>query len=180
MNKIIITLFLFVFFGCKTKHKIIEREKEITETKLEEKAIDKSINDIKIDSFAKKGSNHIITSDLKSIELTQADSDKTITLEDNKGFKMTIKGANAIIKESKESQTKKDSSEVKVFKSDKSETTNSSSTKEDSKSNIVQRKSDSDVETTSTWLWVLMIIGAAILIFVYRNKIVNLFKRISN
>lgn len=168
VTKCIMILFIiFIFHGlvsCKTKQKTTEREKEKIVSTLQEKSIDKTILDIKTDSFAKKGSSHIFTNENQSLELTQADPNKKIIVEDEKGNKLHITGANAVLKNNKETSTKKDTSNVAVSKTDKSKLDKSKETKTSDKKESSKRNTNSDVKTTSIWMWVTIGLVAIVII----------------
>lgn len=175
---IIIFIWLFVLLillsGCKTKKKVIDRQKQSVEKHTNETVNEITNNDILLDSFAKTGSGYIITDNIKTIDLTQADINKTITIEDSKGFKLTIKGANAVIKNSIKKETKQDSSLTGLSKIDKSKIDKSETKRNQEKIETVHRNSNSDVHTTSTWLWVGIGIGLLAFIFIFRKKLLGL------
>lgn len=163
---VLIITCLITFTGCKTKHKIIEREKEVIQTRTHETVNELIKKDIKIDSFAKKGSNSISIKSIKIILLTQADSSKTISIKDGNGNSLTVKGADLVINNTETLEKKQDSSLVKLVKADNSVNKTTSEKTDNSTSKKVKRKSDSDVKTTSTWLWV--VIGLGLVFFIYR------------
>ncbi|AXP79188.1 hypothetical protein CJ739_88 [Mariniflexile rhizosphaerae] len=169
LSYIFIMLLMLFILGCKTKQKTIEREKESIISNLEQKGIKITNNDIKIDSFAKKGSSVFKVNDNQTLELTQADSSKTITLEDEKGNKLKIKGANATIKNEKTITSQQDSLVVDLSKKDKTKTKNESQLKKEDSKDSVKRKADSDVKTTSIWLWIV-IAGVVIIIVLFYIK----------
>lgn len=173
LSIIIISLMVLMVFGCKTKDKVTERERIKTVSALEEKKIDQTHNDIKIDSFAKKGSASIKITDNQSLELTQADPDKKIIVEDSNGNKLQITGANAVLKNNKETVNAKDTTEITLTKKDLSKNDKSEEKSAFDKNETQKRTSDSKVKTTSVWMWAAIgiIALAAIGLFAFRKKL---------
>lgn len=172
----IVAFIIFVIIGltsCKTKQKATEREKEKAVSTLQEKGIDKTVNDIKTDSFAKKGSSYIFASDSQSLELMQADPNKKITVEDEKGNKLHITGANAIIKNSKKTATKKDTSAVGFTQTDKSKLHKVSEKNTSDEKVTVTRTANSNVKTTSIWMWFTLgfLLLIIILLVAFRKRL---------
>ena len=161
--------------SCKTKHKVIERETVKEATKKEASVSTINQNDVVTNTNINIGSDIIKISSIKEIQLTQSDSSKTITITDDTGKTLSIKGADAIIKTTEAKETKKDTLNQKVSEIDKSKTTNLNNSKESTKKDNTKRKAESDVKTTSTWLWILLIIGVGLLIYFKRRKIVSWF-----
>jgi len=144
MRYLIILMILLI--GCKTKHKVIQRSKEIVKEVVKK--------DVKKDSSAVFVIEEIKVKKDESIELTQADPDKTITITDEKGKTLIIKGANAIIKKSVKKEKKKDSIAVKVVTKD------NTVIKTDTKT--ISRDTDTVTTGISTWIWIIIITALVI------------------
>lgn len=167
----IIILVLLLCVSCKTKLKIIERTKEVRE-------VITSVNEIKVtdkvvDSFTDVISETFIIKENETLELTQADPKKVITIINSDGKTLTIKGANAVIKKSKEVIKERDSISIKVTKTDNSKLITETNTKE--KSKTTSRNTDTKITGISTWLWIgliiALILGAVYLVLKYRPKL---------
>src|SRR5690606_41214600 len=86
--------------SCGSKKKLVEKEKVKIETST---AISQTeIKATKKDSSGTKTETKGSITDESTIELTQADPDKEITLIDSEGRQTKIKGANAVIWKRKE------------------------------------------------------------------------------
>lgn len=173
---LLICVLLTLLIGCKSKKKLTEREAVKIEATTEVKETKK--NDITIDSIATKKSETITVTEKKDIELTQADPDKVITLIDSNGKKTTIQGANAIIRDSKEIASIKDTTSIELSKSDKSKSDKSENTKIDIDTN--KRTSDSEVKGISPAIGFgigIALIILLILIYLNRYRIYALFRR---
>src|SRR5690606_4052490 len=98
----IIPYILAVIFlcSCGSKKKLVEKEKVKTEqtSSLHES----TIKETKKDSSGTKTETKVSITDESTIELTQADPNKEITLIDENGKETKIKGANAVISKRKE------------------------------------------------------------------------------
>ena len=97
MRKIVVIILLVCVWSCRSKKKIVEREAIKTEVAVNE--ITKT--DVLIDSSATTSTETIKTDFTNTIALTQADPEKTVTIEDDKGNKLTITGANVVISDTK-------------------------------------------------------------------------------
>lgn len=149
---------VLLMVSCKTKHKVIERE-----TVKEENKKEATINEINENDITVKNETNIVTdffktSNTKEIKLKQADNNKTITITDETGKTLSIKGANVIVKKTKTTEKQKDTIAILGSSIDKSKTTTATNTKESSKKDNTKRTSDSDVKTTSTWLWIIILL----------------------
>lgn len=107
-NFAIIILVLALGFSCKSKKKLVEKEETAIEVASNTKTVDSLSITKQIDSIVNSSSENIKVEENQEIELKQADENKTITIEDESGKKLTIKGADAIIRSKKVEETQKD------------------------------------------------------------------------
>lgn len=172
MNRLILIFVVLLLVSCKTKLKIVEREKVITSINILEATNEIKKTDIVIDSVAKTEVSILTITKNDVIELTQADSDKVITIEDETGKKLTIKGANVIIKTASKIEEKNQTESINLSKIDKSETVKSTKKDTQSSSKKTSRNTDTKITGTSTWLWIGLIIAlllvAAYFVLKYR------------
>lgn len=145
--------------SCKTKHKVTERESVKTDVKTEEKQSTEKHNYINIDSAYSKINKTLLSLSRFKYGFTQADSSKTIIIEDSKGNKLKVKGADISIFKEKKEETIIDTSFGQLIKTDKSVLKTNTTIKTDKKEKTKQRKTDSYTKTTSTWFWVFVIVA---------------------
>lgn len=168
-----ILLILIVFTSCKTKHKVIERETVKEETKKEVSINTIEQKDVVTNQDINIGSGTIKINSQSTIKLTQANPDITFTIEDETGKKLKVTGANLDISNNQSKETKKDTLSNKSSTVDKSKNTVSNHTKEETKKDNTKRTSNSDVKTTSTWLWIAIILVVLLGLGYYINKKTN-------
>lgn len=162
-------LTLLFLVSCKTKHKVIEREK-VKETTFKTQDIKElKQKDISIKSDVKITSDIVKITENTEIELTQADANKEITITDALGNQTKIKGANISFKKTQTTEQKKDSLIDKSLTTDKKSSITDAKNTENATKDNVNRVAESDVKTTSTWLWVLFILIIA-LVFYFNKK----------
>lgn len=167
---LVVAIFLLVisctFVSCKSKKKILEKEKlevfinenkSTTENQKTTTTV-KDTNSLKIETVK-------ITSNQK-LELTQADPEKVIIIEDETGKKLKITGANAIVSNTNKIE------EATIQKDTSTNTTQITDTKktEDTKTKIKlkEEKKNLDLKTSGlpTWVWIVLII-IILLIIIY-------------
>lgn len=162
-----IILILLLCLSCKSKQKIVERNKQLKEVITS--VIEIKVTDKVVDSITDVISETFIIKENDVLELTQADPNKVIIITDSNNQTLVIKGANAVIKKSKEVIKERDSISVKVSTKEKITEKKDSKTEESSKK--TSRNTDTKITGTSTWLWVGLIIGIIIfLVLKYRPK----------
>jgi hypothetical protein len=169
MRKLILIFILITLIGCKTKKKVTERtheKKEIVsniDTKKEE------FKDVKKEGVVNSKTETLKITSNNDIELSQADPNKQIIVEDASGNKTVYTGANVIIRKSEIKESKKDTSTIKVSSSDKSIIINTDKSKSISKEGVKKRSSDS--ESKGLGFGYVLLIGIALLLFlIYRNR----------
>ena len=149
---------------------------EKTELKQNETVNSTDKKDISITENTKTGTSTLNLSESKTIILTQADSSKVITIQDEMGKKLTIKGANATIQNNKLSESKKDTVNTNKITNDKSNNNVITNIEKEESKTTKTRNTDSDVKTTSTWLWISIIIGFLIvLVFLLKKYGIKIF-----
>jgi len=155
---IVLTAILFSFTGCKAKKKTTEREKVKEEIVTEVKTKDVVSVTEKLDSTATGKTENFKVEVDEEIELTQADPDKVITIEDQDGNKLTITGADAKIKKTEKQETAIDtfSATISKRKDTVQETTTESATEINRERK--SRKSDVDIKSFLGYWWILLII----------------------
>lgn len=170
MILILATLLLLSLFSCKTKHKVIDREKVKENTSKQETEKEVKQTDIVFNNNIKTGSDIFKITDKTDVKLTQADPNKTITITDESGKKTIIQGANIIFKKTEIQETKKDSVIDKSIKTDKKTTQTDINLNENASKDNIKRTSESDVKTTSTWFWISLIVCGLGVLWFYIKK----------
>lgn len=151
-------MILFFMVSCKTKHKVTSREAVKQQTKSNQTANVLKENNV-VSNIGTKISNTTFKIDSESIiKLTQANPESSITIENEKGEKLKVTGANVDISKKESTETKDDEIAVLGSSVDKSKTTQNTNTASETKTQTNKRDSDSDVKTTSTWLWISLIV----------------------
>lgn len=158
-----------ILFACKSKEKVIDRSVEKTTSEVALNVDTVEAKDIRSEALLVDTSETIKVLENKSLELVQADPEKEISITQPDGQTLTVKGANVKIVDTKSKETKRDSSNTKLSNIDKSNKAVKKDSIANTSSNKKKRTSNSDVKTTSTWLWVLLII-TAVVFFYYKLK----------
>jgi len=156
-NHILISLLLLLFLvvvacaftSCKSKKKITEREKTEEVVTTVEKGNTLTANDVVKETVFVNTLEELFFSKNDKIELTQADSKKTIVLTDHRGQITTITGANAIISNEEKKETREANGLASVTEVDKTVNTKNVQKKEASKKATSSRTSDSEVSGIS-------------------------------
>lgn len=164
MKKLIPILIILLLVGCKTKQKFVEREAVKIERVQETKKDSTVQKDIKTDSIVEKATNTIKITKNTDIELTQADPNKTIILEDSEGKQTKITGANAVIKTRSQLEQTKDTTSIALSKSDKSKTDKSETSKTNESIDTKKRSTETDITSTSTFVNIGIGFGILLLI----------------
>lgn len=153
LQTILLLILLIYFSSCGSKKKLVEKGKVKTEqtSSLQESTIKES----KKDSSGTKTETKVSITDESTIELTQADPNKEITLIDSEGKETKIKGANAVISKRKEKVEveSKDSVQLLVNESLESLVKIETELKQESQT----LKKDLAIERGFPW-WILIII----------------------
>lgn len=160
----IITFLLFLLTSCKVKHKTVERQKESISLDKIEKVSKVENKDISIDSSFTLKSEHLKLSKNTSIKLTQANENKTITIEDETGKKLTITGADAFIENIESKEVKKDSSVANVLVNDNSKASINKKTTTDFNNNSTSRSTDSKSIGVPFWVWIILILIGVVVV----------------
>ena len=187
--QIIIQLFLYLFFNyiydmkhltillliliialssCGSKKKIVEKEKVKIETST---AISQTeIKETKKDSSGTKTETKVSITDESTIELTQADPNKEITLIDENGKETKIKGANAVISKRKEMAKVESKDSVVLISNEVAQTDLKIETETKQESQTL--KKDLAVKRGFPW-WIIIIVGVVYLVVSYFRKTLN-------
>ena len=168
LQNIILIILIISFSSCGSKKKLVEKEKVKIETST---AISQTeIKESKKDSSGTKTETKVSITDQNTIELTQADPDKEITLIDSEGRQTKIKGANAVISKRKEvaKVEMKDSVSLVVNEINETDLKIETETKQESQT----LKKDLAVKRGFPW-WILIIIAVVYLAVSYFKKTLN-------
>jgi hypothetical protein len=175
-----IILLSFLTIGCKSKKKLVDREKTEVIVKEETKVVEVIEKDVKKDSTVNKSSNTIVITEKKDIELTQGDPNKIIEVIDHTGKKTSYKGANVVIRDVKVQEQTKDTTSIAVTEVEKSKIDKSEETKTNNKTTTKTRKTFSDVTGISPMfglgMGIAVIVGGVLLYYNW-PWLIALFRR---
>ncbi len=178
-NLLLIFLVLLSMTSCRSKKKLVERER--TKTELSEVVKLDSVvkKDTSIDSSAVKKSETITVSKDAEIEISGNDTD-TITVNESitpTGRKITVTGAKKVVIRDKQQSTRiKDSAAVDVKKTDRSEIVRSETREKEESAESNSRKTDTKTKGTNTFVSIAIGVGivggilALIIIWYIRRK----------
>lgn len=160
---VIIALIVIALFSCKTKHKVIQRERTKTETNTAKTVNELQKNNVQTTNETHISSGAVIISNINEIELIQDNSGKPITIIDETGKKISFPGVSkAKIKTHETTETKQDSTRKKMSVKDKSQIAKNTSSQESNKTSTAKRNSDSKAKHPSVLLWVFLILALAL------------------
>jgi hypothetical protein len=169
VQKIIPYILAVVFLcSCGSKKKLVEKEKVRIETSTSISQTD--INETKKDSTGTKTETKVSITDESTIELTQADPNKEITLIDSQGRETKIKGANAVISKRKEVAKVEMKDSVSLISNEVAQTDLKIETNTKKESQTV--KKDLAVKRGFPW-WIIIIVGVVYLVVSYFRKTLN-------
>lgn len=160
-NHLIILLLFISLFGCRSKQKTVNREREKQFIEHIEKLNQQIFENFKTDSVVNSAFSTLTTSEDLNIDLIQADSSKTITITMPDGKKTTIKGANVkLIKQAKTTQTN-DTTSIHLKKETDKNTLSESQSNKITKTETKKRATETHIKGGHLWwVWVLIIILA--------------------
>src|SRR5690606_29920142 len=168
--KTIIPYILAVIFlcSCGSKKKLVEKEKIKIETS---QTISQEVKtETKKDSSAIKTETKVSITDESTIELTQADPNKEITLIDENGKETKIKGANAVISKRVEKVEVESKDSVSLISNETIQTDLKIETETKQESQTL--KKDLAIKRGFPW-WIIIIVGVVYLVVSYFRKTLN-------
>ena len=165
---LILLILIIAFSSCGSKKKLIEKEKIKIETST---AISQTeIKETKKDSSGTKTETKVSITDESTIDLTQADPNKEITLIDSEGRQTKIKGANAVISKRVEKVEVESKDSVSLISNETIQTDLKIETETKQESQTL--KKDLAVKRGFPW-WIIIIVGVAYLVVSYFRKTLN-------
>ena len=169
--KIGLLILLMVMFSCKAKKKVTEREtKEIATIEVVDKTETTTVVE-KSDSLVTSKTETIKVISIEDLDLKQSDPNKTITIEDETGKKLIIKGADVKIHTSKSNEVVVDTTSISVKKDSALESLKTDNTKTTKTEKTKKRTSTVDIKTFlgGWWIWVLVAIIVLIIWYVLKR-----------
>lgn len=168
MRTLLFIILIIALSSCGSKKKLVEKEKVNIE---QSTSISQEVKtEIKKDSSGTKTETKVSITDESTIELTQADPNKEITLIDSEGKQTKIKGANAVISKRKETAKVETKDSVSLISNEVVETDLNIETKTKQESQAL--KKDLAVKRGFPW-WILILIGVVYLVVSYFRKTLN-------
>lgn len=180
--KAIFKIFILVFIcvtatACRSKKKLVDRQNETTEINTLATAEDLHKTDVNTETAVASKTTFLKVDSHSSINLTQADPDKKIIIEDATGAVMKITGANAIISKGSTKEQKTDTMSAVSKTADKSVTQKKTAQKTSIKKDINNRKTNSEAKGVSIGFYIGLLI-IVLLIIIFRGKIYELYKKV--
>lgn len=157
--------------SCRSKKKLVEKSSELVKTELAIAEVAIETTDIDLKTKGASVSEVFSVSKNDVLELTQADPDKSITITNANGDKMSIKGANVKISKKESSTVAKDSSHLEAELNAINAKNKTKNLQLEASSKKDKRNTDVDIKSTSTWLWLLLIVAVVcFLVYKYRFR----------
>ena len=171
MRILLIIILSLILIGCRTKKKVTERENVQIETVHKEDVTQKTETTTKIDSTVVEKEETLVIDKGQEIELVQADPEKTITIENEKGKKLVIKGADARIKQNDTKVLKNEESVLKTITEGNTSTSSDKTTSDKKDISKKSRTSDSYAKTAPTILVIGLVVVAIFFLYRYKNRL---------